>query len=158
MKRRTFLTIGLILSLMMITFPASAARVPLDVHIVSVMDFTSGENFGTFEATGPAVDEGYLCPSGMVYDDPSTMRISGGQSGRVLQIYVHKLFVCSDSGETFEMDMHVFVHLDPWWTTAHWRFTGGSGPYAGIKGTGSLYGSGTESEFFDIYDGFVLPY
>lgn len=157
MKHKALLTIGLILSLLVTVAPASAASVPLDVHIVSIMDVTVGVGIGVFEATGPAVDAGYICASGTVTDDLSVMRISGEQSNRVMSIYAHKVFLCSSSGETFEMDMWVHATNTPTTVsdTARWRITGGSGPYTGISGVGSLVGEGTYEYLVDTYDGFV---
>ena len=157
MKHKTLFTIGLILSLLVIVAPVNAASKPLDVHIISIMDVNVGVGIGTFEASGPAVDAGYICASGTVTDDLSVMRISGEQSNRVLSVYAHKVFLCSSNGETFEMDMHVHANNTPTTIsdTARWRITGGSGPYIGISGVGSLVGVGTYEYLVDTYDGFV---
>jgi hypothetical protein len=157
MKHKTLLTIGVILSLLGIVTPVSAASKPLDVHIVSIMDVNVGVGFGTFEASGPAVDAGYICASGTVTDDLATLRISGSRSNRVMSIYVHKIFLCDSSGETFEMDMWVHATNTPTTVsdTARWLITGGSGPYTGVSGVGSLVGEGTYDYLVDTYDGFV---
>ena len=47
MKHKTLLTIGLILSLLVIVAPVNAASKPLDVHIVSIIDVNVGVGFGT---------------------------------------------------------------------------------------------------------------
>ncbi len=159
MKQKALLTIGLVLSLLMTVAAANAGSAPLSVHMESTMDFTDPDNIhGTFTASGDAVDAGLICGSGMVHDDVEGERTSGWQSNKVMNIYVHKLFVCGDGSGEFEMDMYVHVVLDPLATIANWRLTDGSTPYTGIQGYGSLYGDGTTGGIIDIYDGFVIPH
>ena len=85
------------------------------------------------------------------------MRISGSRSNRVINVYAHKVSVCNSTGESFEMDMHVHANNTPTTVsdTARWRITGGSEPYTGISGVGSLVGEGTYDYLVDTYDGFV---
>ena len=94
--------IGAMLLGMIAVVPASAAS-PTGVTIVSPMTFNpDGFNFGTFEASGPAVDAGLICESGTV--DDTRIIFAGFQSNRGAQIPVRKTFTCDDGGD---------LHQDP---------------------------------------------
>jgi hypothetical protein len=146
--KKTFI-IPLVLALALTVAPA-AASAPEDVTIVSEMSVSAAA--GTFEASGPAVDAGVICPAGDVYDLSS--RAAGYQSNNHLNLFVHKLFVCSDESGAFEMDLNVRIVFSPQETTAKWRVVAADGAYAGLHGNGKLTAVPvTEDILIDTYTG-----
>jgi hypothetical protein len=149
-------TIVLVLILTLLSLPAGpvAASSPEDVTIVSPMVLPPvlppGEApYGTFEASGPAVDAGVICPSGDVYDTGA--RVVTGENKKFTNLFVHKLFVCDDGSGTFEMDL--VVRLIPG-STVDWRVTSGDGEYVRLRGTGKLTGQAlSEGHLIDTYIG-----
>jgi hypothetical protein len=136
--------------------PVSAAA-PKDVEIVSPMTFAPpGEfNFGTFEASGPAVDAGLICESGDVND--TGIILAGGQS-RVgkLQIPVYKTFTCPD-GELF---IRIQVHLDlnTFTETFSWVVLGGTGAYSHVRGGGDGFSFSEDPNAgnVNVYSGMLI--
>jgi hypothetical protein len=129
-------TMAFVLALALLTVPA-AASAPADVTILSEMVLPpDAAPYGTFVASGPAVDAGILCPAGDVFDVET--RAAGYQSGRLVMLFVHKHFVCTDGSGSFEMNLN--VQGAPAWprgTTAEWRVVAGDGDYAGLQGEGT---------------------
>ena len=128
-----FVNMVLVVALAVSAAPA-AASAPDDVTIVSEMsvpDFS-----GTFDASGPAVDAGIICPHGNVYDLEA--RAVGYQSNRLTNLFVHKRFVCDDESGSFEMDLNVRLVYSPQETTAEWRVVAGNEAYARLRGNGKL--------------------
>ena len=146
----------LIFALLSLTLPVvtAAASSPEDVTIVSPMVLPPvlppGEApYGTFEASGPAVDAGVICPSGDVYDTGA--RVVSGENKKFTNLFVHKLFVCDDGSGTFEMDL--IVRLIPG-STVNWRITSGGGEYVRLHGTGKLTSQAlSEGHLIDTYIG-----
>jgi len=136
-----------------------AAHGPTDVTIVSHMTFNpDGFNFGTFDASGPAVDRGLICASGTV--DDTRLIFAGSQSNRGAQIPVRKTFTCADgSGQVF---VKIQVHLDFATSTESftWVILGGTGAYGSVNGSGDgstvSDGSDPQTGNFNTYDGFLL--
>lgn len=152
-KHSLIITVLLIVSLFGMATPA-AASTPADVTIVAIMQPQSEDPIapyaGTFEASGPAVDAGILCANGVVEDiaNPAV----GWQSDQVINLYVHKHFVCNDGSGTFEMDMHVLIA--PKGVTARWIITAGDGLYARLFGSGRLTATWlSENMLEDMYFG-----
>jgi hypothetical protein len=145
---------------MLISAVPVAAKGPTDVSIISHMTFNpDGFNFGTFDASGAAVDQGLICASGTV--DDTRLIFAGGQSGRGAQIPVRKTFTCADgSGQLF---VKIQVHLDFATSTESfsWVILGGTGAYGSVSGSGQgstvSDGSDPQTGNFNLYDGFLLP-
>jgi hypothetical protein len=138
--------------------PTMAAK-PTAIHIESHMNFNpDGFNFGDFEASGPAVDAGLMCPSGTV--DVVRIIFAGGQSGRKAQIPVWKVFTCDD--DSGELLIKIQVHLDFETSTESfsWVVLDGSGAYDSVRGSGGgstvSDGSDPQTGNFNFYDGFLL--
>jgi hypothetical protein len=136
--------------------PASAAS-PTAVTIVSPMTFNpDGFNFGTFEASGPAVDAGLICESGTV--DDTGIIFAGFQSNRGAQIPVRKTFTCPD-GELF-IKIQVHLEFETATESFSWVVLGGSGAYAGVRGSGQgttvSDGSDPQTGNINNYTGFLL--
>jgi len=135
-----------------------AAGSPQAVSITSPMHFNQGEfNTGTFTAEGAAVDSGLICESGDVVD--TRIIFAGGQSNRGAQIPVRKTFSCP-GGDLF---IKIQVHLDfeSSTETFTWVVLGGTGDYAGVRGSGSgttiSDGSDPQTGNINTYTGFLLP-
>ena len=126
-------------------FIQSAVSTPRDVMIFS--DMTTWPN-GTFEASGPAVDAGFICPAGTVYDEVTS---TGGEKSPVLVLFVHKHLVCDDGSGTIEMDLN--ARIAPNGTTARWLIVAGSGSYENLSGEGSVYATYLDQGFYDTFSG-----
>jgi hypothetical protein len=142
----------LILTLLSLALPAVpvAASSPEDITIVSPMVLPpDAPAYGTFEASGGAVDAGVICASGNVYD--TEYRVAGGENKKFTNLFVHKLFVCDDGSGTFEMDL--IVRLIPG-ITVDWLVTSGDGEYVRLHGTGKLTSQAlSEGHLLDTYIG-----
>jgi hypothetical protein len=137
--------------------PAAAAA-PQQVTIVSHVTFNpDGPNFGDFTATGRAVDEGVLCADGTFVD--TFIKFTGFQSDRgVVQLQVGKTFTCDDGSGTFDVKLQIQANFDTGIETFSWVAKGGSGSYAGLRGSGS--GSTVPNApigNINTYEGFLLP-
>jgi hypothetical protein len=138
--------------------PAGAAS-PTDVRIVSHMHFNpDGPNTGDFVATGSAVDDGLICPSGSVID--TRLIFAGSQSGRGAQIPVRKTFTCDDASGTIFVKIQVHLDFASSTETFSWVILGGTGVYATLHGSGqgSTVGDGTDPQTgnFNRYVGFLV--
>lgn len=130
--RIMFVATVAVLTLAFSTVPA-AASAPADVTIVSEMYIPSAS--GTFYASGPAVDAGIICQAGDVYDVEVR---AAGRSHKLLNLFVHKLFVCKDGSGSFEMDLNVQAVFSPQQTRAEWRVAASDDAYARLRGNGKL--------------------
>ena len=138
--------------------PALAAQ-PTGVHIVSHMNFNpDGPNFGDFEASGDAVDDGLICESGSVLD--VGLIFAGAQSGRKAQIPVRKVFTCDDGSGTLNVKIQVHLDFETSTETFSWVVQGGTGDYASLRGSGGgstvSDGSDPQTGNFNTYDGFLI--
>jgi hypothetical protein len=131
--------------------PVGAAT-PQQVTITASM---SKQGFGTFEATGTAVETGLLCERGTVLDIGSV--VGGYRSGHKIQVLSRKELTCADGSGTFfvKLQIHVVFGGDEPFT---WVVQGGTGDYAGIQGSGSgVTADNTSTSNTNIYDGFLTP-
>lgn len=119
--------------------PASATP-PSDVEII-VPGFE-----GPFTATGTAVDDGVVCGSGEVVT--TYVRGAGFQSGLGFNLSVGKDFTCDDESGTFSAKLQVRITSDG--ATFRWVITGGTGDYEDLRGTGSGFVVGIDT---DVYQG-----
>jgi hypothetical protein len=151
--QRTVISSVLALMLIAVSVTVAGASPPLGLHI-EVDEFigTSGE---TFYASGVAVDDGAVCPTGTV-DDVSTL-VSGAPGGSVSILHILKRFYCADSSGTFDVRLVVKLDNDTHYTTASWKMISGTGLYTGLKGNGSLAGTPIDPgvSIHDVYDGQV---
>jgi hypothetical protein len=136
--------------------PAAAAAPPKPVTIVSDVTFNpDGPNFGSFTATGAAVDAGTMCGSGTFVD--TGIRFAGfqGRQGEV-QLQVFKTFTCDDGSGTFDVKMQIQANFDTGIETFQWVITGGTGDYAALHGSGSGTTVPREGGNTNTYVGAVL--
>jgi hypothetical protein len=136
-----------------------AAGSPAAVHIVSPMHFNQDAfNTGTFTASGPAVDDGVVCASGLVED--YHIQFAGGQSGRKLQIPVRKEFICGDGSGSIFIKIQVHLEFETSTESFSWVVLGGTGDYDGLRGSGTGTtapdGSDPQTGNVNTYDGFFV--
>jgi hypothetical protein len=141
-----------------LTTPAAAAS-PEQVTIVSPMTFNpDGFNFGTFDASGSAVDNGLICESGTV--DDTRIIFAGFQSGRGAQIPVRKTFTCDDGSGTFFVKIQVHLDFATATESFSWVVLGGTGAYEHLRGSGdgSTVSDGSDPQTGNIntYVGFLV--
>jgi hypothetical protein len=148
---------GAALVMMVAAVPAAAGGPPAAVTIVSPMTFNpDGFNYGTFTASGPAVDQGLVCASGDVVD--TRLIFAGFQSNMGAQIPVRKTFTCDD-GDSFFVKIQVHLDFATSTETFGWVILGGTGAYADLRGSGqgSTVSDGSDPQTGNIntYTGFV---
>jgi hypothetical protein len=116
--------------------PVVAAS-PQQVTIVSHVTFNpDGPNYGDFDASGAAVDNDAICPSGTFVD--TGIRFAGFQSPRgVVQLQVAKTFTCDDGSGTFDVKMQIQADFDTGIESFRWTIMGGTGAYGSLRGSGS---------------------
>jgi hypothetical protein len=117
--------------------PIVAASQPLNVNIVVNTYLLSSGNAGYFVASGPAVDAGLICPTGTATDIYN--RGQGWESNIGTNYFVLKQFVCDNGSGTFTLQLEARV-VYPDKDTANWNVKSGTGPYAGLHGTGKDVG------------------
>jgi hypothetical protein len=154
--RSMMVVFGVALALGVGVAPAAAAA-PQQVTIVSHVTFNpDGPNFGDFTASGPAVDSGQLCAAGTFVD--TNIRFAGFQSDRgMVQLQVVKEFSCGGS-DTFVVKLQIQANFDTGIETFTWVVMGGSGDFAGLRGSGR--GSTVPNPptgNINTYIGFLIP-
>ena len=133
-----------------------AAGSPRQVTIVSHVTFNpDGPNYGDFGASGAAVDDDVICPSGTFVD--TGIRFAGFQSPRgVVQLQVAKTFTCDDGSGTFDVKMQIQADFATGIETFTWIVTGGTDAYASLKGSGSGSTVPREGGNTNTYEGKLL--
>jgi hypothetical protein len=137
------------------TTPAMATR-GLDVHIEALTDVSAPDQAGRFVASGPAVDAGLLCATGVVTSLWVTSASPDWQ-GAVWVLYMAKHFQFDD-GTGFNARLVVrVIRITPEVcnTIGQWRIVDGTGR---LKGTGTIEGFGDPVNLdliLDVYDGSV---
>jgi hypothetical protein len=138
---------------MLLVLPAAAvAAPPLDVTI-EVEEFLVAD--GSFEAFGPAVQEGLLCAEGTTHDVEGTLWMSPNHPWG-FNLTVVKEFDCGDGTGTFLVKLKARVFSGgPPASTFHWNVVGGTGAYATLHGSGSGVGSPPTGAYdiLDVYSG-----
>ncbi len=94
-----FTIIAAILLLVLSTSPVAASSPPLDVQFVldeTWSDPPEGSIYGTFTASGPAVEAGLMCPEGITFNlwGSATPQNSHGS----YTFHILKALVCSGHG------------------------------------------------------------
>jgi hypothetical protein len=134
--RAVAVVIATVATTLSVAGPVFAGR-PQAVTIVSHVTFNpDGPNFGDFQATGSAVDDGAMCPSGTFED--LGIRFAGFQSDRnVVQLQVVKEFTCDDGSGTFVVKMQIQANFATGIESFSWVVLDGTGDDAGLRGSGS---------------------
>jgi len=152
--KKSFRTVStsmlLVLTILLLTVTVAFAAAPQAFHMeVHEMILGSGE---TFYASGPAVDAGVVCPTGITSDIYSNS--FGPPNGNYTYLYIVKSYSCTDGTGTFYIKMKVKLENNTGNTTARWQFTDGSGAYSRLRGHGTLVGTPTIPDYImDVYDG-----
>lgn len=155
-KRIQTLVLSILVALVLLTVsisPASAAPPPA-IHIE--VDDIIGDSGELFLASGPAVDDGLVCPYGKVYDLSTT--IIGSPGGKFTKLRILKQFICGDNNDNvFLIKMTVRLNNATGETTARWQMAGGTGPYTILNANGTLVGTPIVPgiSIHDVYDGIV---
>lgn len=151
MRKPSFILITIMIMVLILSVvPVSASSPPAKVMFeVQTIIPEGGPNYGSFVATGPAVDEGIVCASGETTD--VDFHASGFQSDRGVNFQVVKLFTCDDgSGEFF---VKLQVRIDRRGNNYNWNIVGGTGSYEKLHGTGAGTGLPTPEGVLDIFNG-----
>ena len=108
-----------------------------------------------FVASGPAVDDGVMCRSGVVFD--ASLRVAGvSPTGINWQGIKH--FTCDDGSGEFFVNLQARIDFRKG-TTFNWNVISGTGDYEKLHGAGSGVGidgvpCGNPDEcVLDLYDG-----
>jgi hypothetical protein len=88
---------------------------------------------GTFEASGAFEDEGTF--------SVVESRLTGGQSGRHLVTHITHEFVGDDGTFRFASQNRITFGATSSTVEGHWRVTGGTRAYVGLRGAGSSEGT-----------------
>jgi hypothetical protein len=149
--RTKFVVLLLGLILVLLSVSVAAAAPPLKLQIV-VDEYINLQN-KPFTASGPAVDSGAICASGTVSEVSSPF---GPSQGNYILLNIRKEFVCGDGSGTFYIKMKAKLDANGF-TTANWKFDGGTLNYVNLKGNGKLVGDPTlaKNDILDVYDGRV---
>jgi len=154
-KLTVTITWTLILVFVLSVAPGFASSPPAAVQFEVETTFgpDGAPSFGPFTATGPAVDQGLVCPNGDTIDVFG--KVSGFQSPKGgLNFQVVKQFTCGDgSGEFF---VKLQVRVDWMGDNFNWAITGGTGKYEDLHGTGQGIGLNVIPDgVLDVYTGKV---
>jgi len=123
-------------AILLLALPGSAiASASYPVTIVVQTDFGQFEN--PFSATGEAVNEGLICPSGTVHDGKYVAACR--KDGAGCNFRIEKVFAC-DGVESFTINLQAHVIFDPYNDVGTWTILHGWGDYARIHGHGTLEG------------------
>lgn len=152
--------IGLLASALVITVSLSNvssiyAAAPFRLHI-EVDEEISDLYAESFVATGSAVDEGFIYPTGTVDDIDAQIIDTHESSIRIIKSL--KRFSFDDLSGTFDVELIIRLNSVSGETSARWRIVAGTGSYADLKGSGSLVGTPIilGQSIHDVYDGLVF--
>jgi hypothetical protein len=152
--RATVAVLAASLALVTVIGPVAAAA-PQHVSIVSDVTFApQGEpNFGDFEASGDAAEEGLICESGTFVD--TGIYFAGYQSGRgTVQLQVFKELYCG--GGSIFVKMQIQANVDTGFETFTWVVQGGTGAYEHLRGSGRGHTVPRAGGNTNYYHGFLI--
>jgi hypothetical protein len=110
-----------------------SANQPESLEIVT--EKVGGPFPGTFEASGGFDDKGTF----LVIESESLFK--GGQSERLLTTHITYEFSGADGTFGITTQNRITFGATSSTVQGHWRFTGGTGVYAGLRGEGSVEGT-----------------
>jgi hypothetical protein len=148
--RRLALVLVLVGASVAMAVPAGAAP-PTDV-ILEVETSLLGAP-SPFAASGPAVDDGLMCGSGMVVDDSGK---ATGFSPTGFNFQGVKHFICDDQSGEFLVNLRARIDFRMG-IAFHWNVLSGTGAYEDLHGAGNGIGldnCGPDC-VFDVYFGGV---
>ncbi len=128
MKWKAFVVLATALMVAM-ALPAGATRPSgVDIEVETLFGAPS-----PFAASGPAVDDGLICASGVVIDDFGSVT---GLSRNGFNFHGIKRFTCDDGSGEFFVNLQARIDFRKG-TTFNWNVIGGTGAYVDLHGTGS---------------------
>jgi hypothetical protein len=136
-------TIGVLLALLVAPV-ASAAAPPTTVLTIDVV-FGGQE---TFTATG-----GVICESGTAVTDPVFVAGFGRMGRGVGTFHLIKTLTCADGSGTFRILVNAATAPSSPGTLGGFAVVGGTGDYGGLRGAGTLVGTGNDDGIIDVYTG-----
>ena len=113
---------------------AASSPVEIDIHI----DFATGE---TFTAS--------FCESG----EAETYNFKQVGRGRATTFHLFKDLICDDGSGILTIRVDASVGLRLRGTKGGWNVVGGTGAFAGVRGGGSIVGTGFDGGIDDHYTG-----
>jgi len=144
--RRVLALTAAMAAMLALAAPAGATP-PSGVNIEVDTDISS-----PFTASGPAVDDGVVCASGVVED--VFFKASGFQSNTGVNFQIVKEFTCDDGSGDFSVKLQVRLLFDDSPATFNWNVVDGTGAYENLHGTGTGVGLPCDTCFvLDVYDG-----
>ena len=138
-------TIGLLVALLIAPTAIAAAPVVTVLRIDIVFGPGGSEDF---IATG-----GVLCESGTAVTDPVFAAGFGSKGRGVGTFHLIQTLTCDDGSGTFQILVDAATAPSSPGTLGGFSVVGGTGDYAGLRGAGSLVGTGTDSGIIDVYTG-----
>jgi hypothetical protein len=145
-----FITLVIALMFVMVSPGAAASRL-LNVNIRVETHIDPGGSGGPFEASGPAVDDGLICPTGETTD--IYLQVEGFQSGIGGNYIVLKQFDCDDESGTFTMKLQ--VRGDFRGDNFKWIISSGTESYENLIGSGKGFGVSAPYGVTDYFFGMV---
>lgn len=148
--KRTFLFA--LLAIFVVAIPAAASS-PQEVKILVIMPPPgSPPGPGTFTATGPAVDAGIICESGVAVDE--NINVTGWKKGKGLIWHSRRVFTCDDGG-TFTLRLMANIVFDPYENKGNWNVLSGTDDYETLHGAGKLTAYWELPLLIDVFTGKV---
>lgn len=120
---------------------AAPATTVIQIHIV----FGVSEEF---TASG-----GVVCDAGTAVTDPIVARGFRGNGAGVGTFHLVKTLICADGSGTFQILVNAATAPPSPGTLGGFVVVGGTDDYAGLRGAGSLVGTGSETGIDDVYTG-----
>ena len=146
--KRLPLTLVLVTALVIAMAVPVGATPPSDVHI-EVETSLSGDP-SPFSASGPAVDEGLVCDTGMVVDAAGKVT---GFSPTGFNYQGIKRFTCGDGSGEFYVNLQARIDFRRG-VNFNWNILRGTGDYEDLHGAGGGVGLACEPDcVLDVYDG-----
>jgi len=150
--RRVMVAVVVAILFLATVLPVGATP-PSEVNIEVENSLLGGP--GPFVASGPAVDEGQICDTGIVVNDSGKVTGSS-QNGFNFQGIKH--FICDDGSGEFFVNLQARIDFRKG-ITFNWNVLSGTGFYEDLHGSGSGIGipgvpcGDPELCTLDIYDG-----
>lgn len=136
--------------LVVLALPAVSASPPAGVHIEVETSFVGEPS--PFVASGPAVDDGLICPEGSVVDATGKL---AGFSPTGFNFQGIKEFTCDDGSGEFFINLQARIDFRKG-VDFNWNVLSGTGDYEDLHGAGGGVGLPCEPDcVLDVYDGRV---
>lgn len=144
--RRSIVLIVIVVLLLALPSASGAASPGAAVDFEVLLENGGGPfpRSGTFEAWGPAVDDGTLCGAGDTIEEFSYVKRRN--------LRIHKRFSCADGSGEFLVKINAKGDYDVNYD-GRWRVVSGTGPYEKLHGSGNMWFSAGQS--YEVYGGKV---